>query len=1073
MTWRAVLLASVLAFAGASAQAADTPLWLRYPAVSPDGSQIAFAYGGRLYLVPATGGEARLLTTSNIYATRPVWSPDGSQIAFAADRFGNLDVFITPLEGGGARRLTSHSGDDLPTGFSADGTLVLFGAERLGDATATFTLPSLSQHRQLYGVPVEGGRERMILPTLAHEAVEAAEGGRYLYEDQPGVEQPFRKHDLSSQARDLWLYEAAEGRHTKLTTFPGEDRDPVFAPGGSGFFYLSERSGSFNVWHQALDPAAAPTQVTFHDKHPVRSLSVSDGGDLVYSYDGELWRLPAGAPAPEKVAVHLARDELDQGSRFVTFSEGATEFAVSPSGREIAFVLRGEVFVVSSDGELSRRITTTPEEERGIDFSPDGRRLIYASEREGSWGLYETAIVRDEEPDFFDATLLSERQVLDTAAEEFQPLYSPDGERVAYLENRETIRVLDLESGESRTVLEGRYNYSYIDGDLWYDWSPDGRWLAASYAPNAYNADVALLDTQGNQPPTDITLNGYTDFAGSWSADGTMVLWLSDILGLRRSDSNPEQVDVLLAALTREAADRLTMSQKDYERLIAAEEDSDDMEEQAPVALELEGVEKRIFRLTPGSASIGFYYLTNDGETLLYVTTEVGGDGALLAAGYALQHRSGALEQIFSGLPVDYVAGEVSQDEQFLYLLSPWGFYKVSLADGGVETLSYLAEMSLDVVAERRQIFEHVWRLTLEKFYRPDLHGVDWAFYGEAYRRFLPHIANGRDFAELLSEMVGELNASHTGAGYRSGRADGDRTASLGLFYDHSYQGAGIKVARVLPDGPADKAGSRIAPGVVIQAVDGFAVGPEQDLHPFLNRKAGRPTRLTLTDPASGEVWDEVLLPITLWEESDLAYWLWIDERRQLVAELSGGRVGYVHLPAMDESAYQVAFANVFGRYRDTEALVVDVRFNRGGNLTNQLLTMLTGRQYVTWSPRGRDVGIEPPDRWTKPSLVLMNPASYSDGSFFPFAFRWLGVGPLVGDPVPGTGTAVWWETQQDPTLYYGIPQAGYRDMEGRWLENQQIEPDVAVTNPPEALAAGEDPQLAAAVKLLLEELGQ
>lgn len=1085
--WSLALVVSA-AIAGATpGQAADDsrPLWLRYPAVSPDGSSIAFAYQGSLYVVPAEGGQARPLVTSDVYATRPVWSPDGQSIAFAADRFGNLDVFIIPAAGGAAARLTAYSSDDLPSGFTADGGEVLFMSERLGDVQATYTAPSLNQHGQLYAVPVGGGRERMVLPIMAHEAVEAPGGGRILYEDQPGIEQEWRKHDLSAQSRDVWLYNEADGSFTKMSSFEGEDRNPAWSPDGTAVYWLSERSGSFNVWRRALADGAPEEQVTAHDTHPVRFLTISAGGDIVYAWDGEIWRLPAGAASPAKVDIVLPRDTLDAGPYFVTFDYGANEFDISPSGTEIAFVVRGEVFVMSIDGGVTRRITDTVEQERSVSFSPDGRRLLYASERNGSWGLYESAIALDEEPEFFDATLVEETVLLDTPADEFQPIYDPTGERVAFLKDREVLSVLDLYSGSVKTVLGEQYNYSYADGDISYNWSPDGRWLCTSYAPNPNHPDVAVVDTRGNQPPKVLVPNGFYDMSCEWSPDGRYVIWLSDILGLRRGDTNPEQMDVLLAALTREAADRIELGPTDFKRLqdkewadaeaAAAEAEVNDVAPDDGIGmldLELDGVERRIYRITPFSTSVGFFQLIENGEALVLITYEPAVENSYTASGYIYRHRSRSLQQLFTDLPVDWIDAEVSPDESSLYMPSPWGFYWISLADGYTAYLSYGAEMRLDEAAERSHIFDHVWRLTATKFYNRDMHNVDWAAYGEAYRRFLPHIGNGRDFAELLSEMVGELNASHTGSGYNPYRGDADKTAKLGLYFDETWRGAGYKVTGVLANGPADNAKSRIVPGVIVTAIDGVEIGPDDSIYPLLNRKRDRDTRLSLLDPATGESWEEVVLPISQWEEQSLAYWRWIDQRREMVRELSGGRVGYVHIQAMDEASYRQAYTNIFGRYRDAKALVVDVRFNQGGNLTNQLLALLGGEQYLTWVPGDQvSSAIEPYNRWTKPTAVLTNPAAYSDGHIFPFSYKALNLGPLVGEPVPGTGTAVWWEVQQDGVLYYGVPQGGFQDADGNWLENNQLEPDVFVPMLPGDQVAGRDPQLEAAVKLLLEKL--
>jgi tricorn protease len=1089
---RGLLTGLVLAAAltgAASEIAAETqePQWLRYPAVSPDGAEIAFSYGGRLYVVPAAGGAARALTTSDVFATRPVWSPDGRTIAFAADRFGNLDVFAMPADGGAATRLTYHSGDDLPTGFSADGTQVLFTARRLGDATAVHTLASPRLNLQLYAVPLAGGRERMWLPILAHEAQDSPDGKGIAYEDQPSIEQIWRKHDVSAQAHDVWIYDKATGRHTRISGFAGEDRDPAWSGDGQSLVYLSERSGSLNVWSQAVDPAAPPLQLTFHSTLPVRFVTVSVKGDLVYSYDGGIWRLTAGVKEPERVAIHLPDDALEGGPRFVTFDYGATEFALSPSGREVAFVVRGEVFVMSADGQITRRVTTTPSQERSVSFSPDGRTLLYAAERDGSWGLWQTSIALDEEPDFFDATLLAESLVLDTPADEFQPLYDPAGERVAYLEERDAIRVLDLATGETKEVLSRDFNYSYADGDLWYAWSPDGRWLAASHAREWSNADVGILDTTGNEPPRVLVPNGFYDWSAQFSADGEMVVWMSDILGLRRTDQNSEQSDVLIAALTQRAADRLQLSQKDYDRLVekeAAEEaasatEGEEVPEGEEVAamepapgseLDFAGADRRVFRLTPFSSSIGFYHLTADGENLIFVSYTQAGDGSYVATGYNLHHRDNTLTQLFSDLPVDWINGAVDADEAYLWLAASAGFYKIDIWDGTTDYVYYSAEMPLDAAVERRYIFDHVWRQTAKKFYRPDLHGYDWDGLHDAYGRYLPHISNGRDFAEFLGEFAGELNASHMGSGYSAWRADGDDTGELGLFYDTAYQGPGVKVADVLTNGPADTAGSRILPGVVITAVDGVEIGAEQDIWPFLNRATGRAIRLSLTDPASGETWDQVVTPTDAWTQWELAYWHWVEQKRDLVETLSGGRIGYIHVRAMDEESYRVAYANIFGRYAFTEALLVDVRFNNGGNLTNQLLTLLSGETYLTSFPGDRGYASpDPYNRWTRPSAVLTNPAAYSDGHIFPFSYKELGIGPLVGEPVPGTGTWVWWEDQQDPSLYWGIPQGGIRDNKGAWLENTQLEPDLLVPLPPEARASGLDPQLEAGVKLLLE----
>ncbi|HQN39477.1 MAG TPA: peptidase S41, partial [Thermoanaerobaculia bacterium] len=294
-----LLLAALLAPAPATATIAGEALWLRTPAISPDGQSVVFSYRGDLWRVPAAGGAATPLTVSAAYETAPVWSPDGTQIAFASDRYGDFDLFVMPATGGEATRLTFHSADDLPTSFTPDGRAVLFSSARLDSAT-NVQFPTPAQP-ELYRVELAGGMPEQVLSTPALHAVWDRAGERLAYSDQKGYEMEWRKHDDSSFARDVWLYERASGRHRRLTAAGADDRHPVWAPGDRALYYLSERSGSFNVWRLDLDDPDHPVQITDHPVHPVRFLSISDAGDLCYAYDGSIWIRPAGAAESRKL----------------------------------------------------------------------------------------------------------------------------------------------------------------------------------------------------------------------------------------------------------------------------------------------------------------------------------------------------------------------------------------------------------------------------------------------------------------------------------------------------------------------------------------------------------------------------------------------------------------------------------------------------------------------------------------------------------------------------------------------------------------------------------------------------
>jgi len=413
----------------------------------------------------------------------------------------------------------------------------------------------------------------------------------------------------------------------------------------------------------------------------------------------------------------------------------------------------------------------------------------------------------------------------------------------------------------------------------------------------------------------------------------------------------------------------------------------------------------------------------------------------------------------------------IDKEGKHAFVLSDNRIRKLEIDSGEAEAVSLAARMELDPAAERAYLFEHVWRQTLKKFYVEDMQGVDWDLYKAAYTRFLPHIDNNRDMAELLSELQGELNASHLGAFYRAGGADGDATATLAFFPDPGHSGAGVAVAEVIDGGPLTQAGSRVESGVVIEAIDGQTIAAGDNWYPLLNHQAGTRLRLALHDPASGERWHETIKPISQRQESELLYERWVRSRRAEVDRLSEGRLGYAHIRSMSDTRYREIFEDVFGRAVGKEGIVLDTRFNNGGNLVEALTIFLTGEVYARAVPRGRQIGTEPTHRWTRPSIVVMNEGNYSDAHCFPAAYTDLEIGDTVGMPVPGTCTSVWWENLQDKSLTFGIPMVGYLDNEGEMMENNHLAPDHQIDNDPALEAAGQDQQLERAVEVLLGQL--
>lgn len=1073
------------------ASAQNVPLWMRHCAISPDGTTIAFTYKGDIYTVPVTGGRAMQITTNPAYDTRPVWSPDSKQIAFASDRMGSLDVYLVSKEGGEPRRLTTHSGSETPLAF-ADAGHILFAADIMPSAES-ITFPSNGQFSQVYRVSVEGGRPVMF-SSMPMECISINKEGALLYQDKKGYEDYWRKHHVSPIARDIWMYNPAKEPHYRQqTTFGGEDREPVWAPDGKSFYYLSEENGSFNVYRRTPG-ASSTTQVTHHTQHPVRFLSMAADGRLCYGFDGEIYTLQPGGQ-PQKVNISIVSDRNDKDLIRQIKSSGATEMAVSPGGKEVAFVLRGDVYVTSVEYKTTRQITNTPCQERDIDFAPDGRTLVYASERNGLWQLYTSTLVRKDEKLFTYATELKEERLTNSDAVSFQPQYSPDGKEVAFLENRSAIRVINLKTKAVRTVMDGKYQYSYSDGDQWFRWSPDSKWILSDYigVGGWNNKDVVLLNADGKGERVNLTQSGYSDGCAKWVLDGKAMIWTSDRAGYRSHGSWGSEDDTYIMFFDAEAYDRFLMSKEEtalWEEAEKAEKaekekaekkkdgknDKDkkdkkdagkDTEKKVEsLKFDLENRFDRIVRLTVNSSRMADALLTPKGDILYYLSA--------VEDGYDLWEHN-LKENTTKVLLKKVGAGALQPDKdgKNIFLCAHDGMKKIEIEGSKITPIAFEAFFDYHPYGEREYIFDHAWRQVDDKFYVPNLHGADWAGYKETYKRFLPHISNNYDFAEMLSEMLGELNGSHTGARYYASGATLP-TATLGVFYDEAYTGDGLKIKEIIAQSPLTKKKTDVCPGCIIEKVDGVTIKASADYFPLFEGKAGRKVVLSVYNPATGKRFEETLKPISYAAQNELLYKRWVENCRKKVEELSGGRIGYVHIKAMDSQSFRKIYSDLLSeRNRAKEAVVVDTRHNGGGWLHDDVVTLLSGKEYQQFVPRSQYIGSDPYNKWLKPSCMLVCEDNYSNAHGTPFVYKTLGIGKLVGTPIAGTMTAVWWECQIDPSIVFGIPQVGCRDMQGNYLENQTLQPDILVYNAPEATLKGDDTQLKAAVDYLLKQLAE
>lgn len=1074
-----------LAFAALPLMAsAMAPMLMRDMKLSPDGSRLAFVYKGNIYTVASAGGQAVRITDGVSYDCMPVWSPDGKKIAFATDRNGGSDIYVMGADGSNPKRLTYHSASETPEAFTPDGKKVIFSAS-LQDPASSVLFPG-RVNSELYTVPVDGGRVEQLLAVPAANVEKVPGTDIYVFEDVKGSEDQWRKHHTSSVTRDIWAWNAASGSFSNLTDRAGEDRDPAPSPDGKTIYFLSERDGgSFNVYSMPIDGSGKPVQLTDFTNHPVRYLSSGGNGLLAFTYNGDAYTMRPGSK-PSKLNIDVI-DTDAEGDKTLHFSR-AKESAVSPDGTQVAFTNRGEVFVTSVKYPSTKQITHTAAGEGQLSWGKDGRDLYYTSRRSGHQEIYRASIARKDDPNFSNATLINENPVFPSdGVERNNPKVSPDGKKLAFVENRNTLKVMDIASGKITTLTPTPVN-NYRGEGFTMAWSPDSRWLALEVMNPLHEpyTDIAIINaTDGEIIP--VTRTGYFDENPRWSDDGTALIFASERYGMRNHASWGSEFDVMMAFLTKDAYDRYRLSEEDFNLLKEVEKEQKKSakkgdakedgknnkkkgkeeaaekpaEDNKNIKIDREGLADRIVRLTPNSSQIADFILSKDGETLYYLSSFEGG--------YDLWKKNLRKGDVSLVKKLDAGGVRIQTDKDGNIFLAGSTVKKFDPKSKETTNVSLSGSMKLNPAAEREAMLDYVATEARERFYLPEM-PVDWDMYVENYRRFLPHITKNQDFAYILSELLGELNVSHSGGRYYGPGAE-DATASLGLLFDLGYNGDGLRVSEIVAGGPFDRATTKMHTGDIITAINGMKIAQGQDWTTMLNNTSRRKTLVTFKNPKTGVEHEEVVLPISVNAMNELLYNRWVKGREAAVDSLSGGRLGYIHLRSMSDDTFRKAYAKLLGEYMGKEGVVIDTRWNGGGRLHEDIEVLLSGEKYLTQEIHGRKSSEMPSRRWNKPSVMVIGEANYSNAHGTPWVYKHKNLGKLVGMPVPGTMSSVNWIDLQDPELLFGVPVVAFRTNDGIVLENTQLEPDIKVANTYTDIVKGKDAQIEAAVRSLLNDI--
>ena len=782
-------------------------------------------------------------------------------------------------------------------------------------------------------------------------------------------------------------------------------------------------------------------QVTNHADRVLYPNLSRDGKFIVYEHDFSLWVVPTKGGEPKRLTIFAPSDEPQNRLQRLTLTSQATEFALSPDGKQIAFVVRGEIFVVNVEkGGEAKRITDHPYRDFDIDWSPDSRKLAFISERDGNREVY-----------IVDVRTRELRRLTNTPdAAESNPEWSPTGNYVAFVRGPfgQQLCWVDVNTGEEKVVVEGPFIGEFA-------WSPDGRWICFNRRDPANNVtDLYIVPWNGGEP-VNVTRMPYWNGSVVWTKDGKNIVFRSN-----RTDDN---VDIYVLPLER-PKEKLDEEEGESEK--KSQERKEGEKKLPEVKIDFTDIHKRIRRLTTTVFNEGSFAVSPDSKTVVFVATPV--DQPEI---WSVPLEGGSLTRLASGVSASQL--QFSPDGNRIYFLSTGGTIRyLTRPAGSLGSVNFTARLIVDRVVELQHMFDEGWRLLKEQFYDEKMHGVDWDAMREKYRPLIEHVAAKEDFYALVSMMLGELNASHLGIGGPT--VSGPETAYLGVWFDPEHLGPGVKISAVLKNSPADKDESRLNVGEFILAIDGVEVSNNEQIWDALADKAGRVVELLVNDKPTKEGARTVKIkPINRGQWSNLLYEDWVEKRKRMVDEWSNGRIGYIHIQAMSQSELRKFerefYAEVVGK---KEALIIDVRFNGGGRIHDELLTILKRRLYALEQYRGTPPFTQPFQVWQKPTVVLINEFSASDAEIFPKAFRDLGLGKLVGVPTYGGVIGTYNVTLIDGTTFFRVPVTGWRTLDGVNLENYGVKPDLLVEHSPEDNANENDLQLRAAVDLLLKELG-
>ncbi len=1085
-------LASIVPAAAAIADAPSKPS-LSEPALSPDGATVAFISGGAVWTAPAGGGEARILVSDQATDSHPLFSPDGTRLAFTSTKAGQANIYVLTLATGALRRLTFADVSETLNGWSYDGKWIYFSSP----------VNDIARQNDIFRVSLDGGTPLAVSDERYMNEFFGAPSpdGSQIAMMAKGISstQWWRNGHAHIDEAELWVKPVAQaGGYRQLLGPDSKHLWPMWGPDGRSIYYMSDASGSENLWRLSTDAGAKPEQLTrFSDGRVLWPTIGYDGKSIVFERDFAIWKLDLASGQAAQVAINLVGAVPSPGVHHLTETK-FNALALSPDGKKAALIAHGEVFAIGAkDGGAAQRVTHTPQAERDMVWSPDSRRVAYISENGVGGKLVE-----------YDFSVQSERVIATSATGIAAPSFSPDGKVLAYERDDKEIHTVALgangEPGKDTVIYTGAI--SGFGGEH-LSWAPDSRWLAFFVTDHRSFRNVMVASVDGSAAePVSFLANGETSEQIVWSADGKYLLFDStqraEAPSIIRIDLVPhvpkyrEDQFRDLFKTTEEKTSTPPTEKKarpgekpndkpdGADDAQPADKKADDVaggddkkggkpKKIAPVKIVFEGIRERASELPLGMPAAE-PLISPDGKTLLFHSQGSRGQDALYA--YSLDELAKeppSPQQIASSRkPKSDVA--FTPDSKEIYFLDGDALTQTPVESPKLKTIAVTADMDVDFDVEKMVVFDEAWSMLDKRFFDATFNGHDWVKLRDTWRPYIEGARTTDEERRDINLLIGELNASHSGmGGPRASGAEPVHEGQLGLRFDReAYEaGKGLVITEVIALGPAAIEGS-IKPGETLVAVNGTVIGPHVNLDELLLDQVGKRTVLTIS--GGGKTREATVRPVTTAEAAGLLYRQWVEANRAYVAKLSGGKLGYVHIPDMSDESLAQLYIDLDAQNESREGVVVDVRNNNGGYVNGRVIDVFARRNYLMMTPRDQ---FAVPSRQALgqralglPTVLITNESSLSDAEDFTEGYRYLHLGEVVGTPTAGWIIFTGGRTMIDGSTVR-MPTTRIQDMAGQTMELHPRPVDVEVLRPLGETGTGHDIQLETAVKELLKSV--